>query len=103
MASFDGPARGIRCARAIVEAVRPLEIELRAGLHTGECEVRRDDLGGLAVQIAARVRSLAGPGEVVVSGSVKDLVVGSSIEFRDRGEEAVKGVPGIWKLFAVKD
>jgi class 3 adenylate cyclase len=103
MASFDGPARAIRCARAIVKAVGGLEIELRAGLHTGECEVRGDDLGGLAVHIAARVGALAGASEVLVSGTVKDLVVGSDIEFEDRGQEALKGVPGIWKLFAVKD
>jgi class 3 adenylate cyclase len=102
MASFDGPARAIRCAQAIMEATRGLSIDLRAGLHTGECEVRGDDLGGLAVHIAARVGALAGPGEVVVSGTVKDLVVGSGIEFEDRGERELKGVPGTWKLFAVK-
>jgi class 3 adenylate cyclase len=72
-------------------------------LHTGECEVRGDDLGGLAVHIAARVASLAAPGEVLVSGTVKDLVVGSGIEFAERGENTLKGVPGSWPLFAVKD
>lgn len=99
--SFDGPARGIRCAQAINESMRQLGIDVRTGLHTGECEVRGDDLGGLAVHIAARVGALAGSGEVLVSGTVKDLVVGSGIEFNDRGEHELKGVPGAWKLFAV--
>jgi class 3 adenylate cyclase len=103
VASFDGPARAIRCALAIAEGARKLGIELRIGLHTGECEVRGDDLGGLAVHIAARVGALAGQGEIVVSGTVKDLVVGSGIEFNERGEYALKGVPGSWKLFAVVD
>jgi class 3 adenylate cyclase len=103
VASFDGPARAIRCAQAIIEVAGELGVELRAGLHTGECEVRGDDLGGLAVHIAARVGSLAAPGEVLASGTVKDLVVGSGIEFAERGENALKGVPGSWKLFAVKD
>jgi class 3 adenylate cyclase len=80
LASFDGPARAIRCALAIVSATTKLGIELRIGLHTGECEVRGDDLGGLAVHIAARVCALAGPGEVLVSSTVKDLVAGSGIE-----------------------
>jgi class 3 adenylate cyclase len=99
LASFDGPARAIRCALAISEATRALGIDLHLGLHTGECEVRGDDLGGLAVHIAARVASLAGPGEVLVSGTVKDLVVGSRIDFGDRGEHQLKGVPGSWKLY----
>ena len=101
-ASFDGPARAIRSAQAIAEATARLGVELRVGLHTGECEVRGDDLGGLAVHIAARVGALAGPGEVLVSGTVKDLVVGSGIEFDDRGENELKGVPGVWRLFTVK-
>jgi len=101
VASFDGPARAIHSAKAIIEATAKLGIELRTGLHTGECEVRGDDLAGLAVHIAARVSSLATPGEVLVSGTVKDLVVGSGIEFTDRGEHQLKGVPGTWKLFAV--
>jgi class 3 adenylate cyclase/pimeloyl-ACP methyl ester carboxylesterase len=100
--SFDGPARAIRCGQAILEATRPLGIEVRAGLHTGECEVRGDDLGGLAVHIAARVGALAHPGAVLVSSTVKDLVVGSGIEFNDWGEQELKGVPGSWKLFAVR-
>jgi class 3 adenylate cyclase len=101
VASFDGPARAIRCGQAIIDATRNLGIELRMGLHTGECEVRGNDLGGLAVHIAARVGNLASPSEVCVSGTVKDLVVGSGIEFSDRGEHVQKGVPGSWKLYAV--
>jgi len=102
VASFDGPGRAIRCARAIITATAQLGVELRAGLHTGECEVRSDDLGGLAVHIAARVGAIACGGEVVVSSTVKDLVIGSGIEFDDRGEHDLKGVPGPWKLFAVR-
>jgi class 3 adenylate cyclase len=83
VASFDGPARAIRCAQAIYEATETLDVRLRVGLHTGECEVRDDDLGGLAVHIAARVAALAGPRDVLVSGTVKDLVVGSGIEFEE--------------------
>lgn len=101
VASFDGPARAIRCAEGIAEAIRKLGVHLRIGLHTGECEVRGDDLGGLAVHIAARIASLASAQEILVSGTVKDLVVGSGIEFDDRGEHELKGVPGTWKLFAV--
>jgi class 3 adenylate cyclase len=100
--SFDGPARAIRCAQAIGEATSTLGVELRMGLHTGECEVRGDDIGGLAVHVAARVGALAFPGEILVSGMVKDLVAGSGIEFDDRGEHELKGVPGSWKLFAVQ-
>jgi class 3 adenylate cyclase len=99
LASFDGPARAIRCARAISESTRPLGIDLHLGLHTGECEVRGHDLGGLAVHVAARVGSLAGPGEVLVSSMVKDLVVGSRIDFVDRGRHQLRGVPGSWKLY----
>jgi class 3 adenylate cyclase len=99
LASFDGPARAIRCALAINEAMRPLGIDLHVGLHTGECEVRGDDLGGLAVHIASRIASLAQPGEVLVSGTVKDLVAGSGIEFVDRGDDQLKGVPGSWRLY----
>jgi class 3 adenylate cyclase/alpha-beta hydrolase superfamily lysophospholipase len=103
VASFDGPARAIRCGKAIIEATRTHGIELRVGLHTGECEVRGNDLGGLAVHIAARLGSLALPGEVLVSSTVKDLVVGSGIEFQDRGEHELKGVPGSWRLFRVEN
>ncbi len=102
MASFDGPARAIRCAKAIAEATEKLGVQLRLGMHTGECEVRGRDLGGLVVHIAARVRALAVAGEILVSGMVKDLVAGSGIEFEDRGEHELNGVPGSWKLFAVQ-
>jgi class 3 adenylate cyclase len=99
LASFDGPARAIRCALTMAEAIRALGIELHLGLHTGECELRGDDLGGLAVHIAARVGALAAPGEVLVSSTVKDLVAGSRIDFVDRGEHQLKGVPGTWRLY----
>jgi class 3 adenylate cyclase len=99
-ASFDGPARAIHCARAIQGAVGELGLRVRAGLHTGECELRGDDLAGLAVHIAARVGARAAPGEILVSSTVRDLVVGSGIAFEDRGESALKGVPGTWRLFA---
>ena len=98
-ATFDGPARGVRCAQAIVDAVRPLGLEVRAGLHTGEAEIIDDKIGGLAVSIGARVGSAAGPSEVLVSSTVKDLVAGSGIAFEDRGEHELKGVPGTWRLF----
>jgi class 3 adenylate cyclase len=101
LASFDGPARAIRCARALIQAAGELGIEIRAGLHSGECELRGDDLAGLSVHIAARIGALAGSGEVVVSATVKDLVIGSGIQFDDRGEHFLKGVPGAWRLFAV--
>jgi class 3 adenylate cyclase/pimeloyl-ACP methyl ester carboxylesterase len=101
LATFDGPARGVRCAAEVAEEVRRLGIEIRAGLHTGECEVMGDDVGGMAVHIGSRVASRAGPGEVLVSGTVKDLVVGSGIEFADRGEHELKGVPGPWRLYEV--
>jgi class 3 adenylate cyclase len=101
--TFDGPARGIRCARAIVEDVEPIGMRVRAGLHTGECELIGEDVGGLAVNIGARVGGLAAGGEVLVSRTVKDLVVGSGIEFEERGAHELKGVPGTWELFAVTD
>jgi class 3 adenylate cyclase/pimeloyl-ACP methyl ester carboxylesterase len=101
LAGFDGPARAIRCAGAIRDAVRDLGMEVRAGVHTGECELLDGDLGGMAVHIGARVGACADPGEVLVSGTVKDLVVGSGIEFVDRGERELKGVPGEWRVFAV--
>jgi pimeloyl-ACP methyl ester carboxylesterase len=100
-ASFDGPARAIRCASAITESVRELGIELRAGLHTGECELMGGKVGGIAVHIGARVAAQAAPGEVLVSSTVKDLVAGSGIEFSDRGVAELKGVPGEWRLYAV--
>jgi class 3 adenylate cyclase len=99
LVSFDGPARAIRCSQAITTGAHELGIDLRIGLHTGECEVRGDDLGGLAVHIAARVSALAGPQEILVSRTVVDLVAGSGIEFDDRGDHELKGVPGPWKLY----
>jgi class 3 adenylate cyclase len=101
LATFDGPGRAIRCASAIQTGVEPLGLELRAGLHTGECEVIGDDIGGIAVNIGARVGSAAGAGEVLVSRTVTDLVAGSGIEFADRGVHTLKGVPGDWQLFSV--
>ncbi|MGZ8694411.1 MAG: adenylate/guanylate cyclase domain-containing protein [Gaiellaceae bacterium] len=101
LATFDGPARGIRCARAISDAVRDLGLEVRAGLHTGECELVEGGVRGIAVHTGARVASKAGAGEVLVSSTVKDLVAGSGIEFDDRGEHQLKGVPGEWRLYAV--
>ena len=101
LATFDGPARAIRCAASVAEAMGSLGIQVRAGLHTGELEVMEGDLGGLAVHIAARVLDRASPSEVLVSGTVKDLVVGSGIGFADRGEHELRGVPGEWRLFSV--
>jgi class 3 adenylate cyclase len=101
LATFDGPQRAIRCAMAIRDAVQSLGIEVRAGLHTGECEVRGDDIGGIGVHIGARVSALAGPNEVLVSSTLRDLVIGSGIEFEERGAHKLKGVPGEWHLFAV--
>jgi class 3 adenylate cyclase len=100
-ARFDGPARAIACARAIVERVPELGLEVRAGVHTGECERVGEKIAGLAVNVGARVSGAAGPGEVLVSGTVKDLVAGSGIEFDDRGTHELKGVPGEWRLYAV--
>jgi pimeloyl-ACP methyl ester carboxylesterase len=102
-ATFDGPARAIRCAGAIVEAVRPLGLEVRAGLHTGEVEVLDGKVAGIAVNIGARVAAKAGAGEVLVSGTVKDLVAGSGLEFTERGVAELKGVAGEWRLYAVAD
>jgi class 3 adenylate cyclase/pimeloyl-ACP methyl ester carboxylesterase len=102
LATFDGPARAIRCADGISAATDAMGLSVRLGLHSGECEVRGDDLGGLAVHIAARIGAIAGAGEILVSGTVKDLVVGSGIDFDERGEHDLKGVPGTWKLFAVR-
>jgi class 3 adenylate cyclase len=101
LAMFDGPQRAIRCAMAIRDAVQALGIEVRAGLHTGECELRGDDIGGIGVHIGARVSALAGPNEVLVSSTLRDLVIGSGLEFEERGAHRLKGVPGEWRLFAV--
>jgi class 3 adenylate cyclase len=103
LATFDGPARAIDAARTVRDAVRELGIEVRAGLHTGECEAIGDDVGGVAVHIGARVSAQAATGEVLVSSTVKDLVFGSGLEFEDRGEVELKGVPGTWRLYAVAD
>ena len=102
LAMFDGPQRAIRCAMAIRDAVQALGIEVRAGLHTGECEVRGDDIGGIAVHIGARVSALAGPNDVLVSSTLRDLVIGSGLEFEERGAHELKGVPGEWRLFMVR-
>jgi class 3 adenylate cyclase len=102
LATFDGPARGIRCAQAIATGVKALGIEVRAGLHTGEVELRGDDVTGMGVNIAARVMDAAGPGAVVVSSTVKDLVAGSGVHFADRGAHHLRGVPGEWRLFVVE-
>ncbi|MBA2440035.1 MAG: adenylate/guanylate cyclase domain-containing protein [Thermoleophilaceae bacterium] len=101
LATFDGPARAIRAATSIGAALRPLGVEIRSGLHTGEVEVIGDDVGGLAVHIGARVMDRAGAGEVLASSTVKDLVVGSGIDFEERGAHELKGIPGEWRLFAV--
>jgi len=101
LAMFDGPQRAIRCAMAIRDAVQALGIEVRAGLHTGECEVRGDDIGGIGVHIGARVSALAGPNDVLVSSTLRDLVIGSGLEFEERGAHQLKGVPGEWHLSAV--
>jgi class 3 adenylate cyclase len=100
-ASFDGPARAIRCAVAIGDAVGELDIQVRSGLHTGECEIRGDKIAGIAVNVGARIAAAAAPGEVLVSSTVKDLVAGSAIAFEDRGAHELKGVPGEWRLYAV--
>jgi class 3 adenylate cyclase len=99
LASFDGPARAIRCGSAIRDTVRSLGLEIRCGVHTGECELIGDDLAGIAVHIGARVASLAGPSEVLVSQTVRDLVAGSGLAFEQRGTHTLKGVPGEWSLF----
>jgi class 3 adenylate cyclase/pimeloyl-ACP methyl ester carboxylesterase len=103
LVTFDGTGRGLRCAAEIVKGAHGLGLELRAGLHSGEVELRGSDIAGLAVTIASRVCDLAGPGEVLVTKTVTDLVVGSGIEFVDGGERELKGVPGQWRLFGVKN
>jgi len=101
VAAFDGPARAVQCAQAIVAGATVLGLELRAGLHAGECETRGDDLAGITMHVGARVTALAGPGEVLVSEMVRDLVEGSGIEFEPRGDHELKGLPNMWELFAV--
>jgi class 3 adenylate cyclase len=100
--TFDGPARAIACARSVVSGAQQLGVDLRVGLHTGEIELLDDDIGGIAVNIAARVVDFGGANEILVSRTVTDLVAGSGMEFEDRGEHELKGVPGAWRLFAVR-
>jgi class 3 adenylate cyclase len=102
LATFDGPARAVRCAASIVDAVESVGVRVRAGVHTGECELIGDDVGGIAVHIGARVTDLAREGEVLASGTVKDLVAGSGLSFGERGEHELRGVPGEWRLFALE-
>jgi class 3 adenylate cyclase len=99
-AAFDGPARAVHCAKSIVAAVQDLGIAVRSGLHTGECELLDGKVAGIAVHTGARVAAHAGPGEVLVSSTVKDLVAGSGLEFEDRGVQELKGIPGEWRLYA---
>ena len=101
LATFDGPARAVRCGQAIVESLQRIGLETRVGLHSGEVEVMGTDVGGIAVHIASRVGSLASAGEVLVSETVKGIVAGSGLHFEDRGERELKGVPDRWRLFAV--
>jgi class 3 adenylate cyclase len=100
-ATFDGPARAIKCARAISDGVRQLGIEVRVGLHTGECEILGEDLGGISVHIGARIMSHADANEVLVSSTVKNLVAGSGIQFQSKGKFTLKGVPDEWELYTV--
>ncbi|MGQ7848751.1 adenylate/guanylate cyclase domain-containing protein [Granulosicoccus sp. 3-233] len=101
LASFDGPARAIRCAQSIVSNLKTIGLEVRAGIHTGECEMVDGQLGGIAVHIGARISGLSQSGEVLVSGTVRDLVAGSGLQFVDKGLHELKGVPGTWPLFSV--
>jgi class 3 adenylate cyclase len=100
-ATFDGPARGVKCAQAIVDAIGPLEVEIRAGVHTGEVGTAGDKASGIAVNVAARIAALAQPSEILVSQTVKDLVAGSGLRFHDRGSRELRGVEGAWHLYAV--
>jgi class 3 adenylate cyclase len=101
LAVFSAPSRAIAAAQAINDSTRPLGLELRAGIHTGECETMGDDVGGVAVHIGARVAAAAGPNEVLVSSTVRDLVAGAGMPFKDRGEHELKGIPGQWRLYEV--
>ena len=103
LATFDGPARAVQCACAIRDGVEALGIEIRAGVHTGEVELRGDDVSGMAVHIGARVAALAAGREVLVTRTVTDLVAGSGLQFRDRGEHELKGLPGNWQIYAVDE
>ncbi len=103
VASFDGPARAIRCAKAIANSVTALDLEIKAAIHTGECEVADGKLAGIAVHIAARIAGQAQPGEVLVSSTVRELVAGSRIQFAERGAHTLKGIPGEWRVFSVEE
>ena len=103
LATFDGPGRAIGCATALRQQLADLEVQVRAGLHAGEVELRGDDVGGIAVHIAARIMAAADPGEIVVSRTVRDLVAGSDLHLADRGSHRLKGVEGDWQLYAVAD
>jgi class 3 adenylate cyclase len=103
LATFDGPARAVACAVAIRDGARPLGLQIRFGLHTGELELAGSEIRGIAVHTGARVAAKAGPGEVLASSTVRDLVAGSGLEFEDRGAHELKGVPGEWRLYAVRD
>jgi class 3 adenylate cyclase len=103
LATFDGPARGIRCAAELRDELRGMGFQFHAGIHAGEVELCDGDVGGIAVHIAARVMAAAGPGEILVSRTVRDLVVGSDLDLEDRGTHPLKGVEGTWQLFAVAD
>ena len=103
LATFDSPARALQCARGVRDALRRLGLEVRAGVHTGECEVSRDDVSGIAVHAAARVMGAAGPGDILVSSTVKELVAGSGLRFSDRGRHQLKGIDGEWQLYALAD
>lgn len=103
LATFDGPARGVRCARAIIDSLVELGLQVRAGLHTGECELLDGDVAGVAIHLGARIGALARGGEVLVSSTVKDLVVGSELRFTDRGAHALRGVPGEWRVYALAE
>jgi class 3 adenylate cyclase len=101
-ATFDGPARAIRCAQAVIEDASGLGLDIRAGVHTGECQLHDGKVAGIAVSLGSRVSALAQPREVLVSSTVRDLVAGSGIEFEDRGEQELRGVPGRWRLYGVR-
>jgi class 3 adenylate cyclase len=103
VATFDGPARAIRCAASVRTQLRTLGLEIRAGLHAGEMELRGDDVGGIAMHIGARIESLAEPGEILVSRTVRDLVAGSGLQFSSRGEHALKGIPDEWEIYALDE
>jgi class 3 adenylate cyclase len=100
---FDSPARALDCARAAREAVKRLGIDIRVGIHTGECELQGRTLTGMAVHVAARIQGLAGPGDILMSSTVKDIVAGSDARFEDRGQHSLKGMPGEWRLFSLVD